>query len=613
MSRSALREEINDQLGFAFGNELIVDLFAGGGGASLGVEQAFGRDVDIAINHNLTAVAVHRRNHPRTAHYCEDVFAVDPRAATGGRQVGLLHASPDCTHHSQARGGQPRSKVIRALSWVVLKWAGRVRPRVITLENVEQILQWSPLVAKRDKATGRVLRLDGAVAEPGERTPIDRQFLVPDPTRRGHNWQHFVGALRTMGYAVEWRKLRACDYGAPTSRERLFMVARCDGEPIVWPKPTHGKGRGPQPYRTAADCIDWSIPCPSIFGRKKPLADATHRRIARGVKRFVLDAAQPFIVPITHSIDQRVHALHEPVRTLTTASRGELSIVAPTLVQAAHGEGKPGGAQRRGSGAHDPKAPVGTIHAGGGSFALAAPVLVPRYGERPGQEARALDAAAPAPTIVPTGNGASLAVAYLEQANTGMVGHDARSPLSTIVGKGSTQRLVAAHLQHASTSNTNGGRGTVTKPLRTILAGGTHNAVVECTLSPEAEAGALRVAAFLIRYYGLGGQHGDLRDPIHTIPTKDRLALVTVWIKGGPWVIVDIGLRMLTPEELKLAQGFPAEYVINEGEAEDGTRFRVTKTGQVRLIGNSVSPPPLRALVAANVGRLLEVERRMRA
>lgn len=506
---------------FAFGPELIVDLFAGGGGASLGIEQAFGRDVDVAINHDATAVSVHERNHPRTRHYCEDVFVVDPVAATGGKPVGLLHASPDCTHHSQARGGQPRSRKIRALSWVVLKWAGRVRPRVITLENVEQILHWSPLVAKRDRATGRVLRVDGSVAGAGERVALAEQFLEPCRHRRGKTWSQFVAALRGMGYAVQWRKLRACDYGAPTSRERLFMVARCDGLPITWPKPTHGKGKGLQPYRTAAECIDWSIPCPSIFTRRKPLAEATLRRVAKGIKRFVIDAAEPFIVPIANWSRDAMHSAAEPMRTQTASPKG-------------------------------------------GSFAVV--------------------------------------TAFIEQANTDMVGHDARKPLSTIVGRGCTQRVIAAHL--ATLRGDNAG-ATASDPLRTVSAGGEHHAVVECTLSPEAEAGALQAAAFLMRYHGTGGQWSDLRDPATAVTTKDRLALVTVTIKGQPYVIVDIGLRMLTPDELKRAQGFPPEYVLHEGRAGAA----ITKTAQVRLIGNSVSPPPLRALVEANVGELLEVER----
>lgn len=596
--------------------EIVVDLFAGGGGASEALRQALGRDPDIAINHDAWAIGMHSANHPFTRHLTEDVWHAEPRRLVGARRVGWMHASPDCTHFSQAKGGQPRSRATRALSWVVLKWAGTVAPRIISLENVEQILKWCPLVAKRDRATGRVLRLDGSVAALGERVPIGEQFLIPDARRTGRTWRQFVAALRELGYVVEWRKLRACDFGAGTSRTRLFMIARRDGEQICWPTPSHaersvceiaqvGKLR---PFVTAADCIDWSIPCPSIFTRKKPLAEATLRRIAKGTKRFVIDAAEPFIVPVTHGGDDRVHGVREPLRTVTAAHRGE--------------------------------------------FMLAAPILVPRYGERDGQDPRALDAAAPMPTIVPTGNGGGVALAhlvkfrgdsagrpvdeplptitsgagaarpaghahalgvitaYMEQANGGPNGHAAKDraadePLSTIVGKGCTQRLVTAHLMHASTSNTNGGRGCPDLPLRTILAGGEHNAIVECTLSEEHEAGALRVAAFLMRYHGEGGQWGELDQPADTITTKHRLALVTVTIRGTPYVIVDIGLRMLKPPELFAAQGFPRDYIIDR--TADGRR--ITGTRAVRMVGNSVSPPPLRALATANLDPF-DLERR---
>jgi DNA (cytosine-5)-methyltransferase 1 len=369
------------------------------------------------------------------------------------------------------------------------------------------------------------------------------------------------------------------------------MVARCDGDPIRWPEPTHGTGRA-HPYVTAADSIDWSTPCPSIFTRKKPLADATCRRIARGIKRYVIEAAEPFIVPATHHGSDRINGLREPLPTITAAQRGELMLVAPTLIQASHGEGQ-GPTQRRGSGAHDPQAPLGTVHAGGGSFGIAAATLVQRYGEREGQEPRAVEVARPMPTIVPTDNGASLVTAFLEQANTGLVGHDAREPLSTIVGKGCTQRIVAANLV---TMRNNADGQPATDPLGTVCAGTVHHGVVECRLSPEAETSALRVAAFLVNYYG-NGTALDLRESIDTITTRDRLALVTVTIRGTPYVIVDIGLRMLKPVELYRAQGFPADYIIDrtaDGRLINGTRA-------VRMVGNSVSPPPLAAIARANL------------
>lgn len=543
-------------------HELVVDLFAGGGGASTGIEQAIGRHVDVAVNHDRDAVALHELNHPQTRHYVSDVFDVDPREATGGQPVGLLHASPDCTHHSQARGGQPRSRAVRSLSWVVHRWAGTVRPRVITLENVEQILQWSPLVAKRCTATGRVVRLDGTVAAPGERVPVHEQFLVPDARRKGHNWQRFVAGLRAMGYAVQWRTLCAADFGAPTSRTRLFLVARCDGEPIAWPAPTHHKrpARGQRRWRAAAECIDWSLPCRSIWDRPRPLAEATLRRVAKGIKRYVLDSADPFIVRIGQmgSAGDHVRGTDQPVSTVTT--KAEHALVAPTLVQAGYGE-RPGQAPRT----LDLAQPLGTVVAGGGKHALAGATLLPLT-HQGGHRVNA--PAEPLPTITAAHRGeTALGVAYMAQMNGGGYtgsGHDVREPASTLTASGSQQQLVAAQL--------------------------------DCALSQEHEAGALRVAAFLTRYYGEGGQHGDARDPLATITTRDRLALVTVHLQGTPYVIVDIGLRMLQPRELYGCQGFPAHYVINR--RPDGTTL--SKGAQTRMCGNSVSPLPMAALVRAN-------------
>lgn len=249
-----------------FTDELVIDNFAGGGGASLGIERALGRCVDVAINHSAAAIAMHRRNHPKTKHYCEDIWAVDPVEVAGGRPVGLAWFSPDCTHFSRAKGGKPRKKKIRGLAWVVIRWAKRVRPRVIILENVAEFQTWGPL------------------------TEEDR----PCPKRKGQTFKSWVGQLKRYGYRVEWRELSAADYGAPTTRKRLFLVARCDGRPIVWPEPTHGPGR--LPYRTAAECIDWSLPCPSIFERERPLAENTMKRIAKGLQRYVLECPEPFIL-----------------------------------------------------------------------------------------------------------------------------------------------------------------------------------------------------------------------------------------------------------------------------------------------------------------------------
>lgn len=508
-------------------DEIIVDLFAGGGGASTGLEMGLQRPVTIAINHNPAAISMHTANHPHAQHYQSDVWAIDPVAAVAGRKVGWLHASPDCTHHSQAAGGQPRKKEIRDLSWVVIRWAGKVRPRVISLENVKQIRQWGPLIAKRDKATGRVVTLDmikcpttgkiiNRIADPGERVPRQNQYLVPDTKRKGATWRRFLQSLRGLGYQVDHWVLKSCDYGDPTIRERLYLVARCDGVAPKRPVQTHAAkpAKGQRKHRTAAECMDWSDLGRSIFGRPRPLADATLRRIAKGVQREVLQRAQPFIVPATHQGGDRVHSIQEPLRTVTAAHRGELM----------------------------------------------------------------------------------LATAFLAQANGGFNATHSRAadaPISTVTNTGSQQQLVTAQLV---TLRNNCVGGSVDEPLSTIAAGGEHHALVTCTLSKEAEAGALRVASFLMHYYSEGGQWGALDQPIHTITTKDRLALVTVWISGDPYVVVDIRLRMLKPRELYRAQGFPESYIIERGH--DGRLF--TKSEQVHMCGNSVSPKTMGAIATSN-------------
>ncbi len=542
---------LTPQMVLGLDDELLVDIFAGGGGMSTAIEQAVGRHVDISINHDAAAVSMHQVNHPQTRHFIADVFEVDPRGAVHGRPVGLLHLSPDCTHHSQAAGGQPRSRRRRALSWVGKRWVGQVRPRIITLENVRQIRQWGPLIAKRDMRTGRVIRLDGSVAAPGERVPVEQQYLVPDPKRAGQTWRRFLRLLELDGYRVEHRLLTAADYGAPTTRERLFLVARRDGLPICWPEPTHAKSpaRGQKKWLSAASCIDWSIPCPSIFERPRPLAEATLRRVAHGVVRYVLGSGDPFIVPIANWSMDGSRSAEDPLTTVTAWPKGGAhDVVTPTLVQTGYGERVPGLDQ-----------PLGTIVVGGGKHALVSAFLAQHNNHR-GTEPNA--------------------------------GRDLRQPMPTIVSAG-TQGLITAHLTHL---RGNCDARDAQEPLRTISAGGEHHGVIECELSPHDEAGALRVAAFLIRYHSSGGQWADLRDPAPTMTTRDRLALVTVVVQGTPYVIVDIGLRMLVPRELYNAQGFPRDYVIDHGA--DGERF--TKSEQVRMVGNSVSPPPAAALVRAN-------------
>jgi DNA (cytosine-5)-methyltransferase 1 len=578
--------------------EIVVDLFAGGGGASEALKQALGRDPDLAYNHDVLAVGMHAANHPFTQHKREDIWVADPRREVGLRPVGWFHASPDCTHFSQAKGGQPRSRATRSLSWVVLKWAGSLArtgnaPRIISLENVEQILQWGPLIAKRCKTTGRVTKLDGTVAAKGEQVSVWNQALVPDKRHAGRTWQQFVTALRTLGYTVEWRKLIASDYGAGTSRKRLFLIARRDGQRIQWPAPTHGKAPGLLPLVTAADCIDFSVPCPSIFTRKKPLADATMRRIAKGMKRYVIDATEPFIVGCGGRMGQTAERpVSQPMQTITSKADACLATatIAPFITEHANAT------NQRTIPANEPLRTI-CAQVKGGHFAVVAPTLVQTgYGEREGQSPRSLDMVAPLGTIVGGGVKHAVVSAFLEQANGGYydgAGNDLRKPAPTICGTGSQQRLVTAYMAKLrGTSNA----ADVIDPLATISAGGEHHAVVECTLSQEHEAGALRVAAFLIKYYGTA--HGvDISDPLDTVTTRDRLALVTVTIRGTPYVIVDIGLRMLRREELFRAQGFPADYIIDR--TADGKPLSISAS--VRMVGNSVSPPPLRAIARANL------------
>jgi len=632
---------LNPQLVLGLSAKLIVDIFAGGGGWSTAYEHATGQHVHIAINHNPDALSMHEVNHPQARHYIADVWEVCPRQATDGMPVGWLHLSPDCTDHSQAKGGQPRRKNIRALAWVTVRWAGTVTPDIISLENVVQILKWGRLVAKRCPDTGRVITLDmvpdaggrmvNRVADPGERVPVDRQYLVPDPKRQGKHWHRLVAILRGLGYTVDWRELNAADYGAGTTRTRLFMMARRDGQPIVWPQATHFKApaKGQKRWRAAADGIDWSIEGRSIFNRPRPLADATMRRIARGMKRYVLDSADPFIVPIANWSRDASHSARQPISTVTAKPRGgSHAVVAPVLAGVG---GRAGQSQPRPA-----DEPHYTITRKGDS-AIMAPVLVQAgYGERDGQAPRCLDHQQPLGTVTAGGIKHAVATGFMVQANGGYnttPAHDLSRAASTITNTGSQQQLITAHLVtntsgHAGrrmdeavpTIATGGHHGLVAahltafrsgavgsdakEPAPTFTAGGkpqrpsTGNVhgVLEYDLLPGDEAGALQVAAFLMRYYGEGGQWGDLRDPASTLTTRDRLALVTVHIQGTPYVVVDIRLRMLTPAELYDLQGFPPEYIITRGH--DGRVF--TKSQQVHMVGNSVSPPPAVALIAAN-------------
>ncbi|NWC48673.1 DNA cytosine methyltransferase [Pseudomonas edaphica] len=659
--------DFKTQYGLGFNpqdDEIVVDFFCGGGGAGTGLEMGLGRTVNVAKNHSPQAISMHTVNHPGARHFTTDVFEGDPDTECGGKAVGWFHMSPDCTHHSQAAGGQPRKRDIRNLSWIGLKWAGMKRPRVISLENVKQILQWGRLIAKRDKSTGRVVKLGGDVAAPGEVVPVGQQFLIPDPKQRGRTWRRFVALLEGMGYVVEWKVIKACDFGAPTSRERLFMIARCDGQPIVWPEPTHAKHptKGQQKWKTAADCIDFTDLGKSIFGRKKDLAPATLRRVAKGMKKFVIDSATPFIVPIanwsgetvqsageplrtitsypkggafsvvspiiapaTHQGSDRINDPLEPLPTVTCANRGELTLISPLMVgaggpaysgkpvgmdqpvgtlmtqnhralasacivQAEHGEGS-GANKRRSHGVNDICGPVGTVTASGGGQSVSAAVMIQANGGFNTTHAKGMHE--PMTTVTNTGSQQQLAVANLVHLRGNCDARDVNDPLHTVSAGGQHHGLVSAFMERAFGGSI--GQG-LEEPAPTITAGGGgKSSLVSLTLSPEHEAGALRVAAFLISYYGTENISA-CDSPAPTITTKDRLAMVTVMVKGTPYVIVDICLRMLKPAELYKAQGFPADYIISHGA--DGKPF--TKTQQVHMCGNSVSPPPMAALARAN-------------
>lgn len=514
---------------FNFG-ELIVDNFAGGGGASTGIEAAMGRPVDIAINHSIGAVAMHEVNHPLTKHFCESVWDVNPREVTEGRPVGLAWFSPDCTHFSKAKGGKPVKKEIRGLAWVVLRWAATVHPRVIMLENVEEFTTWGPL--RRN--------------ENGD--------LYPCPKQKGRTFKSFINALRRHGYDVDYRELRACDYGAPTIRKRLFLVARCDGQPIVWPEPTHGdpasalvKSGHLQPWRTAADCIDWSIPAPSIFDRKKPLAEATLRRIAKGIMRYVVNNPDPFIVT------------------------------------AAHGEVSPKGVKRWGSGVRSSGLPLPTITATGG-YGIVTPIITEHANassQRGGVVAHGVDQ--PTGTVT-TADHHSLVTAFLAKHYGTSVGYAPNEAAHTLTGK-AKQSVVTSHLVKLRGTCRDGQK--TDEPVPTVTASGTHIG---------------EVRAFLVQYYGCS-ETTTMQEPMNTVTARDRFGLVTV--RGELYQIVDIGMRMLTPRELFRAQGFPENYIIDR----DHTGKPITKTEQVARCGNSVCPPIAEALVRANMVEAVEIRR----
>ncbi len=712
---------------------MIVDCFAGGGGASTGIEMALGRSPDVAVNHNGAALAIHTANHPWTRHYQTDVREIDPQVVTRNQPVGLAWFSPDCTFFSKSRGGKPirlHGKKVRGLAWVVVNWARKARPRVIILENVEEFQDWGPVIHK--------VGTDGfpVFDEAGD------PWYVPCPKRRGQTFKKWVRRMEQVGYRVEWRELRACDYGSPTIRKRLFVIARCDGEPIVWPEPTHGKPESPEviagkrlPWRTAADIIDWTLPCPSIFltkeeGRKvgvnRPLKENTLRRIAKGLDRYVLKCKKPFIVSCNHKGEGfRGQGVDEPYPT-ATCSREGLGIVEPFLASPAHSTTTGRGpntwdlheplrtqtttndkcvitpfvtAAQHGGANRSAESPLHTVTASNkDQNCVVTPFCVPNYGERDGQEPRCRTVEQPLATVTCSDTGSRLVApildayhgpkgdtdgraaelheplrtqdtsnrhalveafiaqhnlgnvghhpekpvstlttsgsqqqvvqaAFMAQHNTGSIGHGAAEPLSTLVHRGTQQQLVSAFLSEQRGSNQTGSGGDPEQPNKTVAAGGQHHAVVEAAflshqytsntgggqgkpavpLKTVTSSGNHHAAvkAFLMKYHGSGGQWSGCDEPSHTATTKDRMGVVTV--NEIEYVIVDIGMRMLTARELFRAQGFPDSYKIDvwcdDRRNDEGKPLKpgvLTKQDQVKAAGNSVCPQLAEALVSAN-------------
>lgn len=546
--------------------ELIVDNFAGGGGASTGIELATGYSVDIAINHDPEAIKMHKANHPNTKHYCENVWAVDPVKACNGHPVGLAWFSPDCKHFSKAKGGKPKDKNIRGLAWVACRWAGLVRPRVIMLENVEEFKTWGPL----------------------------NRGHHPIKSKQGKTFERFVQQLTDLGYKVEFRELVAADYGAPTMRKRFFMIARCDGKPIVWPEPTHGPADSEavkagllKPYVGAYTQIDFSRPCPSIFDTAeeikekygiravRPLAPKTMERIARGLKKFVLNNPEPFIIQCNHGGERRPNDIRDPMPTIT--GKHGYGIVEPYMVQI----GQTGFTADR---SKDVREPLTTI-VSKNEHCLISPTLIQYHSETAQGEVRGQTIKDPIMTVDGSnryGLVTSFLHKYYDGGYTG-AGESVEKPLQTVTARDHDSVVTANLIQM---NNHCDGRD-IREPIPTITAGDGH---------------FWEVRAFLIKYYGEGtGQ--DIKEPLDTITSRDRFGLVT--INGVDYQIVDIGLRMLEPRELYGCQGFPDDYIIDH----DYTGKTYPRSEQVRRCGNAVCPPIPAALVRSNLPELCKAER----
>lgn len=629
--------------------ELIVDNFAGGGGASTGIELATGYSVDIAINHDPEAIRMHKANHPNTKHYCEDVWQVDPVEACKGHPVALAWFSPDCKHFSKAKGGKPKDKFIRGLAWVACRWAGLVRPRVIMLENVEEFKTWGPL----------------------------NRSHRPIKKKQGVTFRKFVNQLTELGYEVDFRELVAADYGAPTMRKRFFMIARCDGKPIVWPEPTHAPADSEavktgllQPYVGAYTQIDFSRPCPSIFDTAaeikekygiravRPLAPKTMERIARGLKKFVIDNEEPFIVQVNHSGSSWDYckSMNEPLPVIT--SKHGFGVVEPYLVQCKYDNE-----------AQDAEKPLGTVTTVG-SHLLVEPYMV-QIGQTGFTADRSKDVREPLTTIVSKNEHClvraelvkkygedlagmpvdrnrypaycdpkemdklpfadpelefetqeQLAAPFMGTNTTNHPGGGCKEPLHTIT-TGNQQCLISPTLiqYHSETSKDEVRGQTIEEPIMTVDGSNRYGLVTSFlskfyktgtgqdmreplgTVTAAAGGGHFgEVRAFLVKYYGCGtGQ--DIKEPLDTVTAKDRFGLVT--IEGVDYQIADIGLRMLEPKELYGCQGFPEDYIIDH----DCTGKEYPRSEQIKRCGNAVCPPIPAALVKANLPELCVAER----
>ena len=543
--------------------EKIVDSFAGGGGASTGIELATGRVVDIAINHDPDAILMHKTNHPHTVHYQASVWDVDPLEVTGGSLVGLLWASPDCKHFSKAKGGKPVDKNIRGLAWIVLRWAGTVRPRVVILENVEEFQTWGPV--RRGH---------------------------PVKAKAGQTFRRFIDQLEGLGYQVEYRELAACDFGAPTSRKRFFLMARSDGKPIVWPEPTHAPADSPEvlagkklPWRSAAEIIDWSLPCPSIFDTReeirekyglsaqRPLRPNTMRRVARGVDKFVVKSANPFLVVVNHAGEFRGQEIEDPLQTIT-AKHG-YGVVSPAMVPWTV-------TNTTNSTGHPVNEPIDTARTGGGGGQMFLGASLIQYHTEQSEHVRGQEITGPIMTIDAANRYGLTAASLVKYYGSDQHGQNIQDPLHTVTAK-DREGLTTAHLVKMKGTNLG---GPATEPVQTITAGGGHHGVVTTQIT-RAEPGAD------LRHWP------EIRELLNTYCGYDLGPEDVILFQiGGAWYFMaDIGLRMLTPRELYRANGFPDDYKIER----DYTGQTYGKSKQVARCGNAVPPPFATALVRANL------------